>query len=599
MVVETLVQDGPVDCCTAPSNGFLYGGVATFDVDAGQTYGFRLSGSNFDINDFLRGTFTLSTKPYVDSTIGQDNRQWIGAAALPDAGISGTIDEPGEARWFRFPVVPGQRVTVDLTNLPGDYDVALYGDIQAAFERLSASSDVTQLAAASAAGAPGSETQVPEYPSEVTQVPTSAAELPSTQFAPRIYAPRIYAPRIYAPRIYAPRIYAPRIYAPRIYAADSYNPDLDADPAFRDAFSAAQNQTLLAVSANTGTSAERVTASTGNTDGYFYVRVQGHDDAVFDTDRSFRLARAVSGGTACAGLEDFSDQPTLAPARGDTRTVIVTDTNKLGLAGATPERNAYLASLASLASATDGAVVDVHDSARIRNLQAQVAGHPDCPYAVNLVARAIKEVVDSYRNGDSRYVVIAGGDEVIPFFRYPDVSGLGQESQFEPPVLPDSPSGASLAQDQVQSQDAYGSSTEVTIGGATLPVPDLSVGRLVKTPEEIESTIDNFLGLAGGTLPAPTGRPAASLVTGYDFLADAAHEVNDEFVAALPGGRHDTLIAESGTPLDQSWNADDLEDALLGSHHELVYLAGHFSANDTLAADFTTTLDADVLDPAY
>ena len=97
--------------------------------------------------------------------------------------------------------------------------------------------------------------------------------------------------------------------------------------------------------------------------------------------------------------------------------------------------------------------------------------------------------------------MIAGGDDVIPFFRYPDVSGLGQESQFAPPVLPDSPSGASLAQDQVQSQDAYGSATEVTIGGATLPVPDLAVGRLVKTPEEIESTIDNYLGLDGGTLP--------------------------------------------------------------------------------------------------
>ena len=327
--------------------------------------------------------------------------------------------------------------------------------------------------------------------------------------------------------------------------------------------------------------------------------MQGHDDAVFDTDRAFRLDRTVSGGTACAGLEDFADRATLLPTRGDARTVIVTDTNKLGLAAGTPQNAAYLASLGRLAASTDGAVVDVRGSARVRDLQDQVAGHPDCPYAVNLVARAVKEIVDSYRNADSTYVVIAGGDEVIPFFRYPDVSGLGQESQFVPPVLPDSPSAASLSQDQVQSQDAYGSSTEVTIGGASLPVPDLSVGRLVKTPEEIESTIDNFLGLAAGTLPMPTGRAPASLVTGYDFLADAAHGVDDEFTAALPGGRHDALIAESGTPLDEAWNADDLGNALLGSHHELVYLAGHFSANDTLAADFETTLDADVLDPAY
>ncbi len=232
-------------------------------------------------------------------------------------------------------------------------------------------------------------------------------------------------------------------------------------------------------------------------------------------------------------------------------------------------------------------------------LQAQVAAHPDCPYAVNLVARAIKEIVDSYRNTGSRYVVIAGGDDVIPFFRYPDVSGLGQESQFAPPVLPDSPSGASLAQDQVQSQDAYGSSTEVTIGGATLPVPDLSVGRLVKTPEEIESTIDNYLGLDRRHAADAHRPPGSSLVTGYDFLADAAHGVGDEFAAALPGGtaRHADRPSP-GTPLATSWHGADLEHALLGNHHDLVYLAGHFSANDTLAADFTTTLDADVLDPA-
>ncbi len=593
-VVATLVDAGPQNCCTTPSNGFLYGGVATFNVEPGQSYGFRLSGSNFDFNNLLRGTFTLSTKAYLDPTIGQDNRQWLGATLLPAEGVSGTLDEPGEARWFRFPVVPGQRVNVDLSSLPADYDLALYGDIDAAFQRLGGGSEVTQLAAASAAGAPGSQTQVPDYPTSVSKVPTSADTLPSTTFAPRIYAPRIYAPRIYAPRIYAPRIYAPRIYAPRIYAPDSYVPDLDSDPAFRDAFSAAQNQTLLAVSANTGTSAETVSASTGNTEGYFYVRVQGHGDTVFDAARAFRLERTITGGEACVGLEDFSGTPTLAPTTSHARAVIVTDTNKLGLAAGSPEKAAYLSSLDSLATSTDGVVVDVSDSARVRQLQAQVAAHTACPYAVNLVARAVKQVVDSYRNPTSSYVVIAGGDEVIPFFRYPDVSGLGQESQFVPPVLADSPSGASLSQDQVQSQDAYGSSTEVTIGGATLPVPDLAVGRLVKTPEEIESTIANYLGLAGGTLPTPT----SSLVTGYDFLADAAHAVQAEFEAAIPSpGDNDTLISESGTPHEQSWTGADLRAKLLGSHHDLVYLAGHFSANDTLAADFATTFDADELDP--
>ena len=64
-----------------------------------------------------------------------------------------------------------------------------------------------------------------------------------------------------------------------------------------------------------------------------------------------------------------------------------------------------------------------------------------------------------------------------------------------------------------------------------MPVPDLAVGRLVKTPTEIVATVDHFLALQNGTLPAPS----ASLVTGYDFLADAADAVHDEFKTALPG----------------------------------------------------------------
>ena len=41
-------------------------------------------------------------------------------------------------------------------------------------------------------------------------------------------------------------------------------------------------------------------------------------------------------------------------------------------------------------------------------------------------------------------------------------------------------------------------------------------------------------------------------------------------------------------PRTWSWDADDLRDALLGERHDLVFLAGHFSANSALAADYQT-----------
>lgn len=60
-----LINDGPVDCCTAPSAGFTYSGQVTLSVEAGDTFGFRFGGSNGDSNNQLAGTFTVDlNKPY-------------------------------------------------------------------------------------------------------------------------------------------------------------------------------------------------------------------------------------------------------------------------------------------------------------------------------------------------------------------------------------------------------------------------------------------------------------------------------------------------------------------------------------------------------
>jgi hypothetical protein len=54
-----LVDAGPVDCCTPPSGGFTYTGAVSLPVQAGDTYGFMLQGSNFDSNPTLQGTLTV------------------------------------------------------------------------------------------------------------------------------------------------------------------------------------------------------------------------------------------------------------------------------------------------------------------------------------------------------------------------------------------------------------------------------------------------------------------------------------------------------------------------------------------------------------
>ncbi len=153
-------------------------------------------------------------------------------------------------------------------------------------------------------------------------------------------------------------------------------------------------------------------------------------------------------------------------------------------------------------------------------------------------------------------------------------------------------SEASLRLNYVLSQDAYGAGRQVSLGVSAYPVPDLAVGRLVETAAQATGVIDAYLNnTTGGVVPTPT----SSLVTGYDFMADGAASVQSQFTASLANSAvKDTLIAPNNIlPSDpQSWTASQLRTKLLGSRHDLVFLAGHFSANTALAADYSTELNA-------
>ena len=69
IVSERLADGGPLParCCTPPSGGFDYSGKTTFDLKAGDTYGFRMTGSHYDTANVLSGTLAL--KPVVDQPL--------------------------------------------------------------------------------------------------------------------------------------------------------------------------------------------------------------------------------------------------------------------------------------------------------------------------------------------------------------------------------------------------------------------------------------------------------------------------------------------------------------------------------------------------
>ncbi|MEZ4559928.1 MAG: hypothetical protein R2854_26385 [Caldilineaceae bacterium] len=184
-------------------------------------------------------------------------------------------------------------------------------------------------------------------------------------------------------------------------------------------------------------------------------------------------------------------------------------------------------------------------------------------------------------------MVIVGNDDVIPFFRHPDQANLANERNYVPPVRDNTASQASLKLGYVLGQDRYGAAYDISVKGNLFPFPDLPVGRLVETAPEITAVIDAYLSTPDGVVSTPT----SAFVTGYDFLEDAALGVQAELEAGL-GGPIDTLIsARDVSPADpRAWTADQLRAALLAGRHDLIYLAGHFSAGSALAADYRTRL---------
>ncbi|MDX6229436.1 MAG: large repetitive protein, partial [Frankiales bacterium] len=253
-------------------------------------------------------TQTYSGIAYTDPGAVAENTSWPNAALLTTAGTSGALAQAGEARWFKFPVVPSSQVNVDLSQLAQNYDLTLYNDIGAAFSAPASTTDLNILGAEQSGNAYSPSIYSPSIYSPSIYSPSiySPSIYSPSIYSPSIYSPSIYSPSIYSPSIYSPSIYSPSIYSPSIYSPFIYSP-LDA---FLQAFSNAQTRSLIGISAQDGTASETISAATWNNSGYFYVRVAGRNGAF--SASPFRLDLAVTGGP-CTGitLNSFAGNPTL------------------------------------------------------------------------------------------------------------------------------------------------------------------------------------------------------------------------------------------------------------------------------------------------
>jgi YVTN family beta-propeller protein len=558
--------------------GTLVGGVpgtpvATMTDDSGY-FGASVLGVNPGAFVTMQVTSPSASPASTCLISARDNDSWPKAFVLEGSpvGAQDFIDAPGKARWYRFSITPGQSIQVALTGLPADYDLAVFNDIAQTF--------ANQFT-------PGSATTV--------DLLKLTAEYAPTIFSPTIFSPTIFSPTIFSSTNFSAATFSPTIFSPTIFSPTIFSPTIFSATEIAQAFSTAQTRSVIAVSPIAGTAAKSLVVNTWNSTGNFYVRVAGHGGA-FNTSAPFTLSIS-KGPTTCTAVTDITLTPRAPVMATGLKTVMLTDSSVVALDATLPEPDGATlrTKLAAFAQRSEvgGVVVDVAGDARVSALKQQAANNAACPFAVNLVAQEIKGIVDSYRANPLQYVVIVGNDAAIPFFRSPDESTLGQEVDYVPPVQSNSESQASLSLDFVLSQDAYGSNTALSLPSNDFPVPGLAVGRLVETATEIGGVIDAYVAANGVVVPG------SSLVTGYDFLAQPANAVETELASGIgaAGAPMDTLITPDGvSPQDSRpfpagpWTATDLAGKLFGVRHDVIFLAGHFSANSALAADFSTSL---------
>ena len=534
--------------------------------------------------------------------VATPNLNWAQAQGVPTESQSQQyITDIFQEKWFKFPVQPGASVTVKLTSLPGSA-ISLHRDPHPIYNSLIDPENSTLITAEAAEAAFLPSGSLPSGSLPSGSLPSGSlpsGSLPSGSLPtgylpsgslPSGSLPSGSLPSGSLPSGSLPSGSLPSGSLPSGSLPSGSLPSGSLPSGSLDAYASAARNSLMGIAMDPHATVQTIERNTYDLQEDLYVRIVGP----YDLETPFTLDVTVEGGicgdvaSVPSGLQVISG-PALLP--GSFQSLILTDSGRLQ--GTPTEVAAALANLDTLAARSDvnGIVIDLNDSAYPRVVFANTEADSNlaCAAAKNTVAKEIKNVIDAYRavNPALEYIVLAGGADVIPFFQVPDVSGLAFEKEYVAPVAPSTASEAGLKTNLVQGQDAYGSQVEITQAGHTLALPDLAVGRLVDNASDVSFAVNAYI-QTGGVVA-----PNSALVTGYDFVGDAAVAIKAEMDAGT-NSTSDTLIQAPGLPPTDptAWTANQMRAKLFGGNFDIAVLSGHFSAGNLLAADYVSELTA-------
>ena len=363
-----------------------------------------------------------------------------------------------------------------------------------------------------------------------------------------------------------------------------------------------QGVPLQGISISRGTAEETIADTALYESGNYYVQVSGYNGAYTSEPYVIRVkVQPPPGAITCSARNLPTVAAPAAPSiPSNVNTLIITNRQRLQQYYGATAATGLMTKLGQLASAPGivGAVVPVDYDAGVRTA---FADWDVCPCSISkalAVAGSIRTLVHGIvaTHPTVKFLVIVGSDEIIPFARVPDEVYISNERLYGPDLswVEDSALYAALAQGFILSDDFYADLAPISWFERELYVPDLAVGRLVEEPSEIEGVIARFL-------QDDTLNPSDALVTGYDFLTDAA----DAIVSEL----EDVPLSVNGSLISNIWTRADLCNILdmgcgtgtatpdidaLNAHYDHYRLLPAAYTGDLDPSDLVTTADIPV-----
>ena len=231
------------------------------------------------------------------------------------------------------------------------------------------------------------------------------------------------------------------------------------------------------------------------------------------------------------------------------------------------------------------------------NVQAKVISVPSAWYdqadtepcvvaEQNLVAELIKGAIQDELEGSSiEYVQLMGSLDIVPPYYTPDETQTGYEGLFSSDLwtLPGTPLSVAILEGNNITDAFYVDAQPQPFRGRSLYTEDISVSRMVETPEEILASAARFVS-TGGVINLTSTQS-----TGYDFFIDGTQRINDVLA---------TLPVPTKTLNDDTWDVTQLRCNFFGQGEgcqisELNAVNAHMSYNGGITADgfFTSSPD--------